>query len=461
MQYRVHEILLIASDYDSYILEEDGRLTEQILTEYIGMNLSYAPRLSNVSTAEDAMKMLDQRSFDLIIVMLRISDMNPIKLSKKIKKAYPQKPIILLAFDESELNHLPKNYSKTIDNIFVWSGNSSVFPAIIKYIEDKVNVERDTQKGDVRSIIVVEDTPRYYSSILPMLYKLIVYHTKQLIDNSLDDTQKLLHLRKRPKILLAQNFEQAVSYFDMYKNNLLGIISDIRFPKENKKDSKAGIYFSEYVQSIDEGVPIILQTTESSISSDVSHISDLLLNKNSTTLYYDLKELIIKNFGFGNFIFKRINKNSNKIEATDIEELLIGIKEVSNESLVYHASRNHFSNWLSVRGEFNLANNFRKLKTSHFDNIKDRRSYHIELLENALLNRKEKFKLVQFKKETYERSNFLRIGNLLIAPEWLRWFILKKLYELYKLYELLITKFTRLITSIYQRQLSACCRSFL
>ncbi|MFL2988878.1 MAG: PEP/pyruvate-binding domain-containing protein [Candidatus Neomarinimicrobiota bacterium] len=411
MQYRVHEILLIASNYDSYILEEDGRLTEQILTEYIGMNLSYAPRLSNVSTAEDAMKMLDQRSFDLIIVMLRISDMNPIKLSKKIKKAYPQKPIILLAFDESELNHLPKNYSKTIDNIFVWSGNSSVFPAIIKYIEDKVNVERDTQKGDVRSIIVVEDTPRYYSSILPMLYKLIVYHTKQLIDNSLDDTQKLLHLRKRPKILLAQNFEQAVSYFDMYKNNLLGIISDIRFPKENKKDSKAGIYFSEYVQSIDEGVPIILQTTESSVSSDVSHISDLLLNKNSTTLYYDLKELIIKNFGFGNFIFKRINKNSNKIEATNIEELLIGIKEVSNESLVYHASRNHFSNWLSVRGEFNLANNFRKLKTSHFDNIKDRRSYHIELLENALLNRKEKFKLVQFKKETYERSNFLRIGK--------------------------------------------------
>ena len=319
MQYRVHEILLIASNYDSYILEEDGRLTEQILTEYIGMNLSYAPRLSNVSTAEDAMKMLDQRSFDLIIIMLRISDMNPIKLSKKIKKAYPQKPIILLAFDESELNHLPKNYSKTIDNIFVWSGNSSVFPAIIKYIEDKVNVERDTQKGDVRSIIVVEDTPRYYSSILPMLYKLIVYHTKQLIDNSLDDTQKLLHLRKRPKILLAQNFEQAVSYFDMYKNNLLGIISDIRFPKENKKDSKAGIYFSEYVQSIDEGVPIILQTTESSISRDVSHISDLLLNKNSTTLYYDLKELIIKNFGFGNFIFKDKLKI---IEATNIEELL-------------------------------------------------------------------------------------------------------------------------------------------
>ena len=411
MLYRVHEILLIASDYDSYILEEDGRLTEQILTEYIGMNLSYAPRLWNASTASDAMQMLDQRSFDLIIVMLRISDMNPIKLSKKIKKSYPEKPIILLVFDESELSQLPSNYSKTIDNIFIWSGNSSVFPAIIKYIEDKVNVERDTKVGDVRSIIVVEDTPRYYSSILPMLYKIIVYHTQQLIGESLDDTQKLLHLRKRPKILLAQNYEEAISYFNQYQDNLLGVISDIRFPKDNKKDLKAGIKFSEYVQSRDEGIPIILQTTDMLVSNYISHITDLLLNKNSSTLYYDLKDLIIKNFGFGNFIFQNINQNNNKIEASNIEELLSGVLKISTQSLIYHASRNHFSNWLSVRGEFNLANEFRKLKSSHFDNIEDRRLYYVELLENALQHRKEKFKLVQFKTATFESSNFLRIGK--------------------------------------------------
>jgi CheY-like chemotaxis protein len=411
MLNRVHEILLIASDYDSYILEEDGRLTEQILTEYIGMNLSYAPRLWNASTAGDAMEQLSQRSFDLVIIMLRISDMNPIKLSKKIKKSYPEKPIILLVFDESEINHLPSNYAKTIDNIFIWSGNSSVFPAIIKYVEDKINVERDTKVGDVRSIIVVEDTPRYYSSILPMLYKLIVYHTKKLIGTSLDDTQKLLHLRKRPKILLAQSYEQAIDYFNKYQNNLLGIISDIRFPKSNKKDSKAGLHFADYVQSKDEGIPIIIQTTELSISTDVSHITDLILNKNSSTLYYDLKDLIIKNFGFGNFIFKNINKSNKKIEASNIEELLKGILKISNQSLVYHASRNHFSNWLAARGEFNLANEFRKLKTSHFDNIQDRRSYHVELLQNALQYSKEKFKLVQFQQTNFENSNFLRIGK--------------------------------------------------
>ena len=411
MLYRVHEILLVASEYDSYILEEDGRLTEQILNEYIGMNLSYAPRLWKASTAEDTISILSERSFDLIIIMLRISDMNPIKLSKKIKKTYPDKPIVLLAFDESELISLQEKHLKNIDNIFIWAGNSNVFTAIIKNIEDTNNVNRDTEHGDVRSIIVVEDTPRYYSSILPMLYKIIVRHTNDLINQSLNDTQKLLHLRKRPKILLAKNYEEALSYFDQYQNNLLGIISDIRFPKSNKKDSKAGLIFSEYIQSKDEAIPIILQTTDISIKDKVLNITDLLLNKNSATLYYDLRELIIKNFGFGEFIFKQTNKKSEKMSAKNIEELLHGIQNVSSESLIYHASRNHFSNWLAVRGEFKLANEFRKLKNSHFDNTKDRRQHHINLLESALKQSKKKFKLVQFQDHISENSNFLRIGK--------------------------------------------------
>ena len=411
MLYRVHEILLIASEYDSYILEEDGRLTEQILNEYIGMNLSYAPRLWNASTAGDAISMLAKRSFDLIIIMLRISDMNPIELSKKIKKSYPNKPIILLSFDESELSLLPSDGLQSIDNIFIWSGNSNVFPAIIKYIEDKKNVHRDTLKGDVRSIIVIEDTPRYYSSILPMLYKIIVYHTKELIDKSLNDSQKLLHLRRRPKILLAQNYEDALSYFDTYQNNLLGFISDIQFPKSGKKDTKAGLKFAEYVQSNHEGIPIILQTNDISISDEALNITDILLNKNSSTLYYDLRDAIIKNFGFGDFIFKNDNTSDDVIKAKNINELLLGIKNIASESLIYHASRNHFSNWLSVRGEFQLANEFRKLRDSHFDNIEDRRNYHISLLEENLKISKQKFKLAQFKDKISENSNFIRIGK--------------------------------------------------
>jgi len=407
----VHEILLVASEYDSYILEEDGRLTEQILNEYIGMNLSYAPRLWKTSTAEDTISILSERVFDIIIIMLRISDMNPITLSRKIKKTYPDKPIILLVFDESELIELKSNYLKSIDNVFIWSGNSNVFTAIIKNIEDKNNVYRDTEHGDVRSIIVIEDTPRYYSSILPMLYKIIVRHTDQLINQSLNDTQKLLHLRKRPKILLAQNYEQAVTYFDQYQNNILGIISDIRFPKSNVKNSNAGVIFSEYVQSKNESIPIILQTTDVSIKDKIMSITDLLLNKNSATLYYDLRELIIKNFGFGNFIFKKIDSDTEQLLARNIEELLYGIQNISSEALIYHASRNHFSNWLAVRGEFKLANEFRKLKNSHFDNTQNRRQHHIQLLESALKQSKKKFKLVQFQDHASQNSNFSRIGK--------------------------------------------------
>ena len=209
MLYRVHEILLVASPYDAFILEEDGRLTEQILHEYLGMNLSYAPRVWRANTAARAMEMLSKRSFDLVIVMLRISDMDPITFGTKVKELYRNKPVILLAFDESEIKQLPENIDDVIDNVFVWTGNSSVFPAIIKYIEDKRNIKRDIRKGDVRAIIFIEDTPWYYSSILPVIYKETLYHTKNLIDKSLNDTQRLLHMRGRPKILLAKTYEQA------------------------------------------------------------------------------------------------------------------------------------------------------------------------------------------------------------------------------------------------------------
>jgi len=191
MLHRIHDILLVSSPYDAFILEEDGGLTEQILHEYLGMNLSYAPRVWKATTASYAMDLLSRRSVDLIIVMMRISDMDLITFGKQIKETYSKKPIILLAFDGSEIKQLPSKLDDFLDNVFVWSGNSSVFPAIIKHVEDIKNIKRDTRKGDVRSIIYIEDTPRYYSSILPLIYKETLYHTKQLIDKSLNNTQRL------------------------------------------------------------------------------------------------------------------------------------------------------------------------------------------------------------------------------------------------------------------------------
>jgi Response regulator containing CheY-like receiver, AAA-type ATPase, and DNA-binding domains len=198
MSNRVHEILLVASPYDAFILEEDGGLTEQIMTEYIGMNFNYAPRVTRASTASDSMSYLAKDKFDLVIVMLRIEDTDPISLGKSIKKTYPYMPVILLAFDETEIKQLSQKLSpSSIDRVFIWSGDASVFPAIIKYVEDRKNAEQDIVKGDVRAIILIEDSPRMYSLILPKIYREIIYLTKNLKKKTLNSTYRSLHLRGR------------------------------------------------------------------------------------------------------------------------------------------------------------------------------------------------------------------------------------------------------------------------
>ena len=236
MQYRIHEILLVSSPYDAFILEEDGKLTEQILSEYIGMNLSYAPRVWSANSAKNAIEMIENRFFDVIIVMMRISDMDPINFSKRIKKNYPKKPIVLLAFDQSEIKNLSIHDQDIFDEIFIWSGNSNVFPAVIKSIEDKKNIAKDVKIADIRTILFIEDTPRYYSSILPVLYKEIISNSKKLIDKSLNSSQKILHMRARPKIILLKNYESAIKFINKYRYNIIGIISDIRYPYKCKKD---------------------------------------------------------------------------------------------------------------------------------------------------------------------------------------------------------------------------------
>ena len=213
MLHRINEILLVSSPYDSFILEEDGNLSEQILHEFQGMNLSYAPRIWSADTAKNALELLNSRNFDLVIVMLRIADTDPVSFSKKIKSLYTDVPIVLLAFDESEIKQLNDQYIKYIDDIFIWAGNSNIFPAIIKSYEDHKNIQRDIEIGDVRTILLIEDTPRNYSNLLPILYKEIIFHTKQLMDKSLNTEQRLLHMRARPKILLAKTYEEAVALY--------------------------------------------------------------------------------------------------------------------------------------------------------------------------------------------------------------------------------------------------------
>ena len=410
MLHRVHEILLVASPYDAFILEEDGRLTAQILHEYLGMNLSYAPRVWQANTAAYAMDLLSRRSIDLIIVMLRISDMDPVTFGTKVKELYKNKPIILLAFDESEVKQLPDNIDEVIDNVFVWTGDSNVFPAIIKCIEDTKNVKRDIRKGNVRAILFIEDTPWYYSSILPVIYKETLYHTKQLIDKSLNDTQRLLHMRGRPKILLAKSYEVAEKYFKQYKNNILGIISDIRFPKNGKLHPNAGILLAKYVRSIENTMPILLQSNEKEALELARTITPNVLNKSSSTLFSELREFIIYNFGFGDFVFK-LPTGEEIGKAVNMEELVEFISTIPKESLDFHGSNNHFSNWLAARGEFKLATQFRMVKNTDFNNLEERRIHHIDLIQKSQKS-KRIGPVAEFRPTTKSlKANFVSIGT--------------------------------------------------
>jgi len=409
MGHRIHEILLVASPYDAFILEEDGHLTEQILTEYIGMNFNYAPRVTRVSTGRQAMRIIKKKKFDLIILMLRIEDQDPISLGKRIKESYPKKPVILLSFDETELKQLPNEISpKSINRVFIWSGDAVVFPAIIKYIEDRKNAKQDIANGDVRSILLIEDSPRMYSVLLPLIYKEIMYQTKNLVNRSLSQSKRLLHLRGRPKILLTPNYETAQKFFKQYKNNMIGIISDVRFPKKGVKYSEAGLDFAKWARDIDPSIPILLQSTQRENEKMADDINANFLHKESPTLLNDLREFMISNFGFGDFIFRLPNEQEVE-RANTIEQFVKGIESIPVESLLYHANSHHFSNWLAARTEFGLASKLRQIFAHDFNSGESLRSFLLKRLHSHKEDSKENVLDYASARFNSDRSDFFRL----------------------------------------------------
>ena len=411
MPNRIHEILLVASPYDAFILEEDGHLTEQILTEYIGMNFNYAPRVTHVSTAKESFEIMSKKKFDMVIVMLRIADLDPISFGTAIKIKYPKKPVILLAFDESELKHIPMQITrKSINRIFIWSGDASVLTAIIKYVEDKINASVDIIKSDVRAILIIEDSPRMYSKILPFIYKEIVFQVKHLMNKDLSLSQKILYLRGRPKVLLTTNYEAAKLLMKKYGQNIVGIISDVRFPRKNKLDKNSGIKFAKWVLKNDPSMPIVLQSNEMKNKKIANKLNIGFLNKNSDTFFKDLRLYIAKNFGFGNFTFTLPN-NKKIISAKNIKQFILGIKTAPIESIIFHAKSHHFSNWLAARTEFELASKLRSIQAHQFKNNNDLRKYILKELElNRNENKKEAINSVPKKLDDSSYS-FYRLCN--------------------------------------------------
>jgi DNA-binding NarL/FixJ family response regulator len=384
-QYHVREILLITSLYDAFILEEEEKLNEKIFGEYYGLDLSNVPRITNASDEEEAEYLLNTKYFDFVIITMRSQNLTPYNIAEKIKKTKPNLPIFLLLYDNSDIALLNQMRDKTdiFEKIFVWNRDTKIFLAIIKYFEDKKNCENDTKVGLVRVILLVENSIRYYSRYLPILYTEIIRQTQSLITkDNLDGVKKILRMRTRPKVLLAVNYEEAVELFEKFKNTILCVISDVKFPYQGKIEVDAGIKLLQKVKAEDSDIPFLLQSSDSSYAETAILHDATFINKNSETLSDDLRDFILNNLGFGDFVF-RDRQGKEITRASSIDEFKYKLKKVPSESVIYHGTRNHFSAWLMARGEIQIAEHLEKLKVTDFNNADEIRNYIINVTRNV------------------------------------------------------------------------------
>jgi CheY-like chemotaxis protein len=412
MRLRVRDILLVSSLYDLYLFEEDGRLYELIRSEYQGLNLSHSPELTRVSSGQDAIRMAKKEMrFDLIITTMHIEDMHALNFAKLVRKSGLKIPVILLAHDNRELKSLMHNPEKDVFyKIFIWTGDFRILIGITKYLEDKLNIEHDSKTIGVQNIIFIEDNVRHYSSFLPIIYTEILRQSQRLITEGINLTHKFLRMRARPKILLCSSYEEAWKYYKKYKDLVLGIISDIAFPKNNKLDSKAGFKFAVRVKKYHQDIPILLTSDNPDNEKIANRAQASFLLKNSPTILTDFRQFVNKQFSFGDFIF-RDNEGEEVGRASDLKSLEEGLKQVPLESIRYHGERNHFSNWLKARTEFWLAHQLRPRKISDYPNIEALRQDLIVSLHNYRMIRQRGI-IADFKKETFDTdSSLARIGG--------------------------------------------------
>jgi len=412
MKRRIYQILLISSTYDSFMLEEDGRIDETIFMEYVSLNLRYPPQFLKVTSEEEAFEVLEDKRIELVISMLNIEKTDTFDLAMRIKKQYPKIPIVVLTPFSREVNlKLAEKDLSAIDYVFSWLGNAGILLAIIKLIEDKMNIEQDVKQG-VQAILLVEDSIRFYSSYLPNIYKILLKQSKTFMTEGLNEHNKMLRMRGRTKILLATNYEEAVKMWEKYKNNLLGIITDICFMRAGETDKTAGIKFVEKVRAEDEYMPILFQSTDTEYEVLANDLKVGFLNKNSKTLAIELRNYITEYFSFGDFIFIDPKNGREITRAVDLKSLQDKIFEIPDDSLLYHMQRNHFSKWLNARALFPIAEMFREVSVTAFaDDMDQAKRYLFDAITAFRIN-KAKGVIADFDRDRYdEYLQFARIGE--------------------------------------------------
>jgi CheY-like chemotaxis protein len=412
MRFRIREVLLVSSLYDSFILEEDGQLYEKIHSEFHDMNLSQAPGITRVSSGSDALRVLQEGNrYDLVITSLNLGDMDAMEFARKVKESGRDIPVVLLTYEHRELNELIARYDTSdFEKVFIWQGDFRILLAIIKYVEDKKNVFDDMRCVGVQSIIVIEDNVHYYSSFLPIIYTEILRHSHNLISEGINVAHKLLRMRARPKILLCDSYEEAWEYYSACENCVLGVISDIEFPRGGKSDPEAGVHFARAVKASHFDIPVLLQSDSAGMAELAEELGASFLLKSSPVLLQDLNRFIHDNFGFGDFVFLLPN-GTEVARAGNLRSLEERLETIPRESILFHAERNHFSNWLKSRTEFWLAHKLRPQKVSDFESADMIRRHLIDSLRDYR-RRQSRGIVADFNPRTFDpTSSFARVGG--------------------------------------------------
>ncbi len=409
--YRVQDVLLVCSLYESFILEEDGLIADLIFSKYQELNLSHAPRVSRASTPKEALRRIEEAHFDLVIAMTRRGGWDARRFAESVKGIKPALKVILLSDERRELaRYSGVDGRGAIDQVFLWLGDAKILLAIVKCVEDRMNVEHDTIVGNVRVIILVENSVRFYSSYLPVIYTELMKQTQALMTEGMNPVHKLLRMRARPKILLAETFEEAWSDYEKYRENILGIISDIRFPRDGKLDGQAGLEIARRIRKDSPHMPVLLQSSDASLEPVAASQGAYFLYKKSRRLIQELRSFILNNFGFGSFVFK-MPDGTPVGRASDLRELTRMLSRVPDESILFHAGSNHFSNWLMARTEFELAALIRPRKVSDFADAQGLRSYLIETF-TEFTERSSAGVITDFSRQKFSRAaSFVRLGG--------------------------------------------------
>ena len=418
MKYRIHKILLVCCSYDGYILEEDGHIESQINQEYLELNLSNPPSFTRVSSTREALERLEREpGFDFILTMYNVGEPDVFRFGRIVRERWPEIPVALLtSFSKDIYRRIEEQDRSGLDSVFCWHGNTELIIAIIKLIEDAMNAREDMLQGGVQAILLVEDSIRFYSTYLPELYKLILLQNTEFLKDALNEQQQVLRKRARPKILLATSYEEAVDLYDRYRNNLLGVISDVGFvlhrndPSQSEKRD-AGIDLCRHIREDNPLMPILLQSSQTEFEEIARQLGVGFIAKNSKTLLSQLHEYISREFAFGDFIFKDPATGAVIGSARDLKQMQEMIATIPDDAFEYHTSQNHLSKWLYSRGLFPLAAAIRRHNKSHFATREAHRRAIVNLIKDyrTLLGQGV---IARFDPETYSDAvAFARIGE--------------------------------------------------